>query len=376
MVNLLSSPILTNVTFSGNSAATGGGGMTNADSNPTLTNVTFSGNSTNNIGGGMYNHADFSGGSHPTLTNVTFSGNSAGSAGGAMYNSLSNPIIRNSILYGNTGGEISNFSSAPIVNYSIVQGGYAGTGNLDANPLLNPLANNGGFTQTMALKNGSPAIDAGNDAKCPAKDQRGVTRPQRAHCDMGAYEAPGNIILRSAGTSDGWVLESTETSSTGGTMNNMATTFNLGDNAANKQYRALLSFNTSSLPDNAIINKVTLRIKKNSVVGGGDPLSASQGLKVDIKKGVFGTVALQLGDFNASPSQSYGPFSPPLSGTGWYRIDLSSGRGYINKIGSTQFRLRFTLDDNNNDTANFLRLFSGNAATTDRPQLIIEYYAR
>jgi len=41
----------------------------------------------------------------------------------------------------------------------------------------------------MALLPGSPAINAGNNANCPSKDQRGVNRPQGSHCDIGAYEA-------------------------------------------------------------------------------------------------------------------------------------------------------------------------------------------
>jgi len=342
--------------------------MENLSSNPTLTNVTFSGNSAHS-GGGMYNS-----GSSPTLTNVTFSGNSATFSGGGLVNaSSSNPIITNSILYGDTGGEISNSSSSATVTYSIVQGGYAGTGNLNADPLLGALANNTGFTKTMALKNGSPAIDSGNDANCSAADQRGVTRPQGAHCDRGAYEVSPTLNLKSTSANDGWVLESTETSGAGGTMNTAGTTFNLGDDAANKQYRSILSFNTSSLPDNAVILKVTLKVKKNSVIGGGDPLSLFQGFKVDIKNGTFGTAALELGDFNAAASQTYGPFSPPLS-AGWYSLSLTSGKGYVNKVGNTQFRLYFSLDDNNNSVANFLKLYSGNAAATDRPQLIIQYY--
>ena len=56
--------------------------MYNDTSSPTLTNVTFSGNSATSDGGGMYNYAS----SSPTLTNVTFSGNSATDYGGGMYN--------------------------------------------------------------------------------------------------------------------------------------------------------------------------------------------------------------------------------------------------------------------------------------------------
>ncbi len=46
----------------------------------------------------------------------------------------------------------------------------------------------GGPTKTMALFLGSAAIDAGNDTACPPIDQRGVTRWQGAHCDIGAFE--------------------------------------------------------------------------------------------------------------------------------------------------------------------------------------------
>jgi predicted outer membrane repeat protein len=154
----------------------------------------------------MYNIA-----SSPTLTNTTFSDNSAVSSGGGIYNYGSSPVIRNSILYGNTGGEIiSSVGGSPAVSYSDVQGGYPGTGNIDAYPLLSPLANNGGFTKTMALRTGSPAIDAGDDANCPTPDQRGVTRPQGSHCDMGAYEAGGIKVIIESGEVGSYALEPTE----------------------------------------------------------------------------------------------------------------------------------------------------------------------
>jgi hypothetical protein len=57
----------------------------------------------------------------------------------------------------------------------------------NVDPLLAPLANNGGPTDTMALDAGSPAIDAGDD--CPATDQRGVTRARGNTCDAGAFES-------------------------------------------------------------------------------------------------------------------------------------------------------------------------------------------
>jgi hypothetical protein len=57
------------------------------------------------------------------------------------------------------------------------------------NPKLSALANHGGFTDTMALLAGSPAIDAGTSLGAPATDQRGVSRPQGGAADIGAVES-------------------------------------------------------------------------------------------------------------------------------------------------------------------------------------------
>jgi hypothetical protein len=64
---------------------------------------------------------------------------------------------------------------------------------INADPLLGPLASNGGPTPTLALGSGSPAIDR-YSAFCPAADQRGVSRPQGAACDIGAFERVPDVI--------------------------------------------------------------------------------------------------------------------------------------------------------------------------------------
>jgi hypothetical protein len=184
--------------------------------------------------------------------------------------------------------------------------------------------------------------------------------------------------FNSIATQDGWILESSETSGKGGSISATASTLRIGDNAAKKQYRSILSFSTgASLPDNAVITKVTLKVRKQGIIGGGNPITTFQGFMVDIKKGYFGTSALQTADFQTAASKTYGPFRPALSG-GWYSIDLTSGKAFINKLASsgglTQIRLRFKLDDNNNTIANYLSLYSGNAGSSYRPQLIVEYY--
>jgi len=194
-------PTLTNVTFSTNFASAVGGAMFNyanagATSNPVLTNVTFNGNSAGDTGGAMYNV-----GTSPILTNVSFSGNSALNYGGAMANSssTSKPILTNVILWNDTltgtGGsdpEIFNQTGQPTINHSIVKGGCPSgstcTNLLGGDPKLGALAYNGGFTPTFLPGAGSAAIDTGKDAGCPATDQRGIARPQGAHCDIGAVE--------------------------------------------------------------------------------------------------------------------------------------------------------------------------------------------
>ncbi len=185
------------------------------------------------------------------------------------------------------------------------------------------------------------------------------------------------LTLNSVDLQDGWILESNEIGNQGGVLNNNSTFLKIGDNPGREQYRSVLSFITgASLPDSAIITSVTLKVKKWGIVGGGDPVKTFQGFMTDIKNGTFGAAALQAGDFQTQASKMYGPFKPALVG-GWYNIDLTSAKDYINKLGTagglTQIRLRFRLDDDNNAVANYLSLYSGNAPTASRPQLVITY---
>jgi hypothetical protein len=68
--------------------------------------------------------------------------------------------------------------------------GWVSTDLLHVNPMLGPLQDNGGPTQTMALLRGSPAIDAGDNTDAPMWDQRGPGFPRIEHgiIDIGAFE--------------------------------------------------------------------------------------------------------------------------------------------------------------------------------------------
>jgi hypothetical protein len=137
-----------------------------------------------------------------TIVNSTIAGNSVmtGAGGGfSMYNPSalagSSSTITNTIIAGNTamgmsancGGALTVVSSHDLSSDASCLFTDAGS-KTNANPLLGPLADNGGETETLALGAGSPAIDAGTPTGCPATDQRGVARPLGAACDIGAYE--------------------------------------------------------------------------------------------------------------------------------------------------------------------------------------------
>ncbi len=161
----------------------GGGGIFAAIGDTTITNSTLSGNtSLAGLGGaGVFFTPVY-------LTNVTITGNQAPSGGGLFL--LAAGYAANTILADNPGGDcfFGPFDSSDHNLDSDNSCLLAGPGDLPGvAPLLGPLANNGGPTDTHALLEGSPAIDAGGT--CLATDQRGVTRPQGSVCDIGAFEA-------------------------------------------------------------------------------------------------------------------------------------------------------------------------------------------
>jgi hypothetical protein len=212
----------TRSTFAGNTVADGdgdgfggalnysaGSGTTRADF--TFTDSTLSGNAIGAPGDAFGEAINITSSGNPAggvkLTNTTISDNSGG--GGAInistgtgalpLTAVSSTItdaglailgpgtLRNTIVAGTCQGGV-----AP-VGPVVVSDGSCGP-NTVADLGLDPLAANGGPVETRALRAGSPALDSAG-ADCPGADARGITRPQGAGCDVGAYEreatAPG-----------------------------------------------------------------------------------------------------------------------------------------------------------------------------------------
>jgi hypothetical protein len=184
-----------------------------------------------------------------------------------------------------------------------------------------------------------------------------------------------SLSLNSTAANDGWVLESSENSNSGGTLNDQANTFHLGDDKTNKQSVGVLHFDTSSLPDTAVVTSVVLKIQRQGLEGT-DPFTTHGDLLVDIQEPYFGTTAeLEVGDFEAIPGLSAVSRFDATPVSNWYGAIMDgAGYAYINLAGTTQFRLRFALDDNDDRYADYMKFYSGKAAEVNRPQLIVEYY--
>jgi len=186
---------------------------------------------------------------------------------------------------------------------------------------------------------------------------------------------PRQRTFLSGGTFDGWVRESTESSSVGGANNHTATTLRVGDTEEDQQYVSILHFDVS-LPNKAVIASAKLMLNALGPVGT-DPFSTHHSLRADIRAPFFASAAdLQNSDFQAAADGlAVSRFRPTPVAVTWYPGVLNpTGRSLISRTDTTQFRLRFTMGDNDNATADYMRFFSGDAGAADAPQLIVYYY--
>lgn len=188
------------------------------------------------------------------------------------------------------------------------------------------------------------------------------------------------VEFTSTDTKDGWLLESTETSGTGGSLNSAANTISVGDDTSDRQYRGMVDFATGSLPDSAEIYSVNLRVVESSVTGT-NPFATHGQLRAEIKSGFFGAAsALQSPDFEFAPDKSACNFETvpefiTAVGTAYRCVLFDVAFPYINLTGGTQFRLRFATDDNDDMSADLFSFYSGNwTSASQSPRLFVKYY--
>ena len=333
---------ISDTTFNNNGAdinglgsfALGGGAIQNNDGTVTITGSTFVSNFVNGPsadGGAIYN-GDLDGGSVPDgipdtleVTNSTFYSNKllnapTGSSGGAIRSASVLTLIHDTFSNNDSGitesggeaGAVTITHGTAILTNNIFANSTAAdcairsdvtsltsTGNLIENNYADPygcgtpvttddpgdpfaLGDNGGLTQTIALPVGSPAIDAAPSCEA-GTDQREVTRPQGAKCDIGAYEyeqttltSTTTIASNSNPSAYGDSLIFTATVTTGATGNveffDGATS--LGTGALNESTPNQATFNTSSL--DATTHSITAKYLGDSSYGSSTSSSLSQ----------------------------------------------------------------------------------------------------
>jgi hypothetical protein len=193
-----------------------GGGIYVASGTLDLTNVTIANNTATGGGAGIGGGGGIGVGAGTlNLANVTIAGNTAdpdGSGqGGGVFNSPSGTVNAiNTIIATNGASTAPDFSGSFTTAFHNLVGDGTGSNlppaNPDANgnivgssrspinPLLGPLANNGGTTETMALLSGSPAIDAGTSVGAPLTDQIGQLRDGCP--DIGAFEFQDFVTIQ------------------------------------------------------------------------------------------------------------------------------------------------------------------------------------
>ncbi|MFL6235119.1 MAG: M14 family zinc carboxypeptidase [Thermoanaerobaculia bacterium] len=191
---------------------------------------------------------------------------------------------------------------------------------------------------------------------------------------------PVTTTFTSVAAQDGWVLESTETSNAGGSINATDTTtsaLRVGDDNKNKQYKSMVSFDTSAIPDGATILSVTLRLRRGTL-SGTNPFTTHGTCGVDVQSGsgFSGSTTLQTGDFQAAATAvQAASLTNAANNLDWSSGSLNAaGLAAINKTGTTQLRVYFNLDDDNDRIADYIGYYSGdNGTAANRPQLVVTY---
>jgi parallel beta-helix repeat protein/predicted outer membrane repeat protein len=166
-----SNPTITHCIFRENSASRSGGGLRCTGASPKIINCIFTKNSSGRFGGAISCNN-----STATIVNCTITKNT----NGGFYCDYKKPTLTNCIVWDNSGPEINGSAT---VTYSDVQGGYAGEGNINANPKL---ASDG-----YHLLNGSPCIDTGDPNYTPEEDVTDIDGDPRVlwnRIDIGADE--------------------------------------------------------------------------------------------------------------------------------------------------------------------------------------------
>ncbi len=171
-----------------------------------------------------------------------------------------------------------------------------------------------------------------------------------------------SAILQSIPGEDGWVIERTDASNRGGRINSTRR-LTVGDDASDRQRKAIASFDTSVIPVGAKILSASI------VLASANAMPTTLGaVQLELKNGVFGTsAALQAHDFEATASAWVA--TPMVFGG---LIGASVPAEQLNRNGRTQLRISFALEDDDDGRASAAHIYAGEDASNG-PRLSVTY---
>jgi hypothetical protein len=195
------------------------------------------------------------------------------------------------------------------------------------------------------------------------------------------YRVLSAVTFVSVGAEDGRITDTPGNPNLGASVNASDTStsaLRAGDvGGSEKEHKAFLSFDTSSIPDGATVVAATLRLRRGTV-SGTNPFLTHGTCWIDIKGGTgfSGSTALLAEDFEAAADATQvGALSNAANDGDWSSGSITaSGLSFINKTGTTQFRVYFAVHDNGDGKADYIGWYSGeNATPANRPVLEVLY---
>ncbi len=269
----------------------------------------------------------------------------------------------------------SSFATGTSINFTGTAND-AQDGNISASlswtSSINGAIGSGASFSTSALSIGSHTITAS------VTDSGGLPGSAAITVNVTSV-APVTVTFFSTASEDGRIWENGENGNVGGGGNstdNLTTAIRVGDTNADEQYKSIVSFNTSSIPDTATITAATLQLRRGTI-SGTSPFTTHGPCVADISNGGFGgATAFAIADWQAAATAiNVATMSAPASNGSASTGTLSAaGRAAVSKTGVTQLRVYCTLDDNDDLGFDYIGFYPGeNTTNTNKPQLTVTY---
>ena len=373
----------------------GGGLYVAAGASVDVVNSTISGNVTAVIPP-FFDHSDTSGafvvdGGQLTLVHTTVAGNApVGYDGGLAVDGDGLISLANSVVDGVCAGPVlslgGNLESPGLTCGLDQEGDQAGVTSESLD--LRELDGTVGGTPVHLLGGTSVAIDRALLEACDAVDQLGRPRPADGdgdgigQCDVGAIEMPaGQLeveVFRSIASEDGSIGEAEPGVGVGGLFfdGNGPRALRIGDHLDGRQSRFLVSFDLTTLPIDAALVSVALRVSVGGLEGT-DPHQTHGAARVDLSLGGFGgDPALAVTDFEAAADlPGCGTLEPDDAAEGWWIAHLDSGA--VSRLAGepkVQFRVAFEVATDGDGVTDYVGHHSGDFDDEDlQPQLVVAY---